>query len=148
MVYQDSFIQILSNKKDYIPVTSSSPDEPETLGAFLWGVRSDRKECSFDVDATLKFKRPSTASEFRDSNSDKYCFNSTNRYRCVAWGYPNLARINVILLCNFLSPFCLTINFRIFWTSAMAIWKIAHLNCSSMSSFLSVNRFCSLPIAK
>ena len=123
---------------DDICVTSSSTEQPETLGAFLCGKRSDRKECSFDVNAIFKFKRPSTAMELRFSH--KFNFNSTEHYY-DSWGSRKSARINVILLYHFLSIFCLTVNFRIFWTSAMVIWLIIHSNCSSTFQFLNANRF-------
>ena len=127
--------------KEHIHVTSSSPDQPETLGAFVCGRRSDRKECSFDVEATFKFKQSSINPEDLDSNSDKFCFNSTTHYD--AWGYFDFATIDVIFLIHTflthkLSHKPVTINFRIFWTSAMAIWLITHLKCSLMSPFLSV----------
>ena len=44
--------------KEYIRATPSTTDQLETLGAFVCGTRSDRKECSFDVGATFKFKNP------------------------------------------------------------------------------------------
>ena len=78
--------------KEDIRVTSSSSDQPETLGAFVCGKRSDRKECSFDVEESFKFKRPTTAQENRESH--KFCFNSTKQYE--SWGYRNFAKIDVI----------------------------------------------------
>ena len=102
--------------KEDILVTSSSTDQPEFLGAFVCGTRFDRKECSFDVHSTFKFKRPTSAQENRESH--KFCFNSTKQN--ASWGYRKLARIDVILdLLFVVIPF--TINFRIFWTFAMAI---------------------------
>ena len=78
----------------YIVVTSSSPEQPEFFAAFVYGGRSDKKECSFDVNGTFKFKRPSTAKEVRCSH--KFSFNSTNYYY-DNWGCHQLARIDVIL---------------------------------------------------
>ena len=81
--------------KKYIRVTSSSSDQPETLGAFLCGRRSDQKECLFIIDKTFKFKQDSADPEYWSSSSNKFVFNSTNHYH-NSWGYFNLARINVI----------------------------------------------------
>ena len=78
-------------RKEFFCVISSSP-EPETLGAFVCGTRSDQKECSFDVDAIFRFKRPSTAPDCRYSH--KFDFNSENRHY-DSWGYWDLARIDV-----------------------------------------------------
>ena len=78
--------------KANILVTPSSIDQPEALAAFVCGRRNDRKECSFDVDATFKFKRPSTAREFRYSH--KFSFNSAKN--CASWGDRQFARIDVI----------------------------------------------------
>ena len=130
--------------KKHIHVTPSSPDQPETLAAFVCGRRSDRKECSFDVDATFKFKQPTTAQENRFSH--KFVFDSTNQHY-DSWGSYGLAGIDVIfvILLAVILLALMTINFRIFWTSAMAIWPAAHLKCSSMSPFLSVDRFSVLP---
>ena len=128
-----------SNKSIYI--TPSSPDQPETFGAFVCGMRGDQKACSFIVNAIFKFKRPSTAKEIRYSH--EFSFNSTKHY--AAWGSPAFAKIDVILNFNFCQLF-LTTNFRIFWTRPMAIWLIIHLNCSLMYQSLNVNRFCCLLI--
>ena len=122
--------------KEYILVNSSSSNKPETLSAFLCGRRSDRKKCSFDVDKTFMFKQESADRENWGSISHKFGFDSTNYY--AAWGYYDIARIDVILFYQFLT---LIINFRIFWTSEKAIWLITHLKCSLMSPFQSANRF-------
>ena len=84
-------------KKDYISVTPSSSDQPETLAANVCGERSDQKECSFSVDATFKFKRPSTAREKR--YSQKFIFESTDKghYGYDSWGYVDFGKIDVIL---------------------------------------------------
>ena len=111
---------------EYICVTPSSSDQPETLAAFLCGRRSDRKECSFNVDEIFKFKQPSTAREYRLLR--KFSFDSTKDY--FDWGYRNFARIDVIFAFFYFFFIFLRINFRLFWTSAMAIWLINHLNCS------------------
>ena len=79
--------------KEFIQVTSSPSDQPETLATFVCGKRSDRKEFAFDVDATFKFKQPTTAQENRLSH--KFCFNSTKQYE--SWGYRNFAKTDVIL---------------------------------------------------
>ena len=79
--------------KKYIHVTSSSLDQPETLAAFVFGRRRDRKECSFNVDATSKFIQPDTAQE--DMESHKFVFSSTKQ--CIGWGRPEFARIDVFL---------------------------------------------------
>ena len=80
-------------KEYYISVTSSSSDQPETLAAFVFGRRRDRKECSFNVDATSKFIQPDTAQE--DMESHKFVFSSTKQ--CIGWGRPEFARIDVFL---------------------------------------------------
>ena len=81
--------------KEHKRVTSSSiNDQPETLGAFVYGTRSDGKKCSFDVDANFKFKRPSTAGGRRYS-SEKFSFNSTKHND--ARGYIQFGLIDVIL---------------------------------------------------
>ena len=89
--------------KEQKHVTSSSVnDQPETLAAFVCGRRSDLKECSFDVDAIFKFKRPLTAPKYR--YSQKFIFNSINQY-CESWGYTKVARIDVILTLSFFINF-------------------------------------------
>ena len=92
------FVKILlckycqTNNK-YIDVTSS-PDqlEPETLAAFVCGIRSDRKECSFDVGATFKFKQSDSVQQRRYFH--RFCFDSTKDY--YDWGYLDFVRIDVI----------------------------------------------------
>lgn len=79
--------------KEYVPITSSSM--PEFFGAFLCGIRTDQKECSFAVEAIFKFKRPSTAREIRYSH--KFVFKSTNQHY-DSWGCPAFVRIDVIFL--------------------------------------------------
>ena len=83
--------------KEYIHVTSSSPDQPETLGVFVHGIRSDQNECSFNVEATFKLRGISTAKQERYSH--KFCFTSTKNLD--TWSYRNFKRIDVILLCHF-----------------------------------------------
>ena len=145
--YTEWFIKIRLYKycqtsKQNIHVTSSSSEQPETLGAFLCGKRSDQKKCSFVVEATFKLRKIPRAMEWR--YSQKFCFTSTKS--CDIWGYRDFTKIDVILLYLFLLVL-LTTNFRIFWTRAMAIWLITHLKCSSMYHFLSVNKFCSLSLS-
>ena len=110
-----------TDKKNLL-VTPLSPEQPETLGLFLCGRRSDQKECSFDVGATFKFKRPRTAQKNRISN--KFCFNLTNHDE--SRGERRFGRIDVILALSFFLNF-FYVNFRIFWTRPMAIWLITHL---------------------
>ena len=86
---------------EYIRVTPSSPEQPETLGLFLCGRRSDQKECSFDVGATFKFKRPRTAQKNRISH--KFCFNLTNHDE--SRGERRFGRIDVILALSFFLNF-------------------------------------------
>ena len=95
------FVKILLCKycqtnKVYIPVTPSSIDPPETLGAFVCGMRRDRKECSFDVDATFKFKQPATASEYQLSH--KFSFNSTKYYE--TFGFPQIDVNYFVFFCQ------------------------------------------------
>ena len=80
--------------KQNIYVTPSSSDQPETLGAFVYGRRSDQKECSFNVGAIFKFKQPLRAENFGHF-SHKFIFNSTNDYD--ARGSRAVARIDVFL---------------------------------------------------
>ena len=120
-----------------IHVTPSSTERLETLVVFVCGRRSDQKEYSFAVDTILKFKQPIAAKEIQFSQ--KFEFTSTKNY--LAWGYRSFAKIDVILLYHFLSNFCLTVNFRIFLTSARAIWLIIHSSFSLTYQFLSVNEF-------
>ena len=104
-----------SNK--YIDVNSSSPEQPEFFATFVYGTRSDGKECSFDVEATVKFKRPPTAKEFRFSH--KFCFNLTTNF--FGWGgCSTVSRIDVILALLFVVIFFYH-KFSIFWTRARAI---------------------------
>ena len=71
------------NDEEYITVTSSSNDQPEKLGAFIFGRRRDRKDSSFIVYATLKFKQPPTAEGFRILGR-KLNLSKTNCYRsCI-----------------------------------------------------------------
>ena len=128
--------------KEYIPVTSSSPDQPDTLGVFVHGIRSDQKECSFNVEATFKLRGISTAKQERYSH--KFCFTSTKNLD--TWGYRNFKRIEVILLYRFFFPALSTTNFRIFWTWRMAIWLITHSNCSLTFQFQNVNESLDWPI--
>ena len=81
-----------TSKKEII-VSAASSDQPESLGIFLNGTRTDPKECSFDVDAIFKFKRPSTTPEYRYSH--KFVLNSMNQHY-DSWGYAKFARIEVI----------------------------------------------------
>ena len=90
-IYVQLFKYCLTSK-EYIRITSSSTEQPETLGVFVCGRRSDQKECSFDVDETFKFKRPLTAKEVRYSH--KFNFNSTRNLD--SWGSRQLSRIDVI----------------------------------------------------
>ena len=46
---------------------SISTDQPETLGVFVVGRRSDQKECSFNVEATFKLRVISIAYIHRNS---------------------------------------------------------------------------------
>ena len=137
------YCQCCQTNNDHILVNSTSTDQPETLGVFVYGVRSDQKECSFVVEATFKLKHISTAREWRYSH--KFCFTSTEN--CDSWGYRDFMRIDVILLIIFCQLFwLLTINFRIFWTSTKAICLITHSNCSLTFQFQNVNEFLDWPI--
>ena len=67
------------NERKYIHITPSSSDQPETLGACIFGERSDEKESSFIVNATFKFKQPSTADGF-EILGRRFYLNTTNDY--------------------------------------------------------------------
>ena len=86
---------------DDICVTSSSPEQPETLASFICGEHNDPKECAFDVDATFKFKQPIAAKEMKFSQ--KFEFALTKNY--TGYGYRNFAKIDVIFNLLFLSTF-------------------------------------------
>ena len=81
-----------ANKKT-IHIFPSSPDQPETLGAYVCGIRRDHKECSFDLDASFQLKSSSTTRELRYSH--KFVFNSTDYYN--SWGFPEFGKIDVFL---------------------------------------------------
>ena len=131
-------LKYCQTNKHHILVNSTSTDQPETLGVFVVGRRSDQKECSFVVETTFKLKHISTAREWR--NSHKFCFTSTKN--CDTWGYRDFMRIDVILFIIFCQLFwLLTINFRIFWTSTKDICLITHSNCSLMFQFQNMNEF-------
>ena len=83
--------------KESIRVTSSSLDTPETLCVFVYGRRSDQKECSFDVNANFKLKQSSTAIEKQFLQTCKFSFDSTKQHDSWAWGFPKFARIDVFL---------------------------------------------------
>ena len=81
------------NEKKYIHVTPSSNDQPETLGACIFGKRDDEKDSSFIVHATFTFKHPSTAEiVWFLATID---LNSTNDYH-KGWGVNDIAKIDVI----------------------------------------------------
>ena len=88
-----SLMKYCQNEKHYITVSPSSNDQPEKLGAFIFGRRRDRKDSSFIVYATLKFKQPPTGVGFRILG-EKLNLNKTNGYlQCILFdGMP----INVI----------------------------------------------------
>ena len=76
----------------YILINADTSDQPETLGAFVIGKGID---CSFDVVAKFKFKKPHPL-DAKNEFTIKFCFNSSNGYK-VSWGFYSLAKINVIL---------------------------------------------------
>ena len=88
-------------RNKYKIVKSTSPDQPETLGVFVYGRRRDQKECSCFVEATFKLRHISTAAEWR--YSQKFCFTSTKN--CESWGSRQFARIDVILASFFVGSF-------------------------------------------
>ena len=90
-----SLTKYCKNEKKYIHVTPSSNDQPEALGAGIFGKRSDAKDCSFIVNAPFKFKQPSQSQVkgFRFFGR-KFCLNTTNNYH-QGWGIDKIAKIDV-----------------------------------------------------
>ena len=82
------------NERKYIHITPSSSDQPKTLGACIFGTRSDEKDSSSIVNATFKFKQPSTAKEFRILGR-RFNLNTANGYH-QGWGVNEMAKIDVI----------------------------------------------------
>ena len=87
------------NEKKYIVIPPSSSDQPEALGACIFGTRSDEKDSSYIVNGTFKFKHPSMAEGFWVFG--KIDLNTTNDFH-LGWGDDNIAKIDVI---NFLLLF-------------------------------------------
>ena len=83
-------------EKKFIDVTPSSNDQPEALGACIFGKRDDEKDSSFIVNATFTFKRPSTAKVFRIW-ATRFDLNSTNDFH-QGCGVRAIATIDVIYL--------------------------------------------------
>ena len=88
---------------EYIIITPDSSDQPETLGAYIHGLRHHRyngidKDYSFDVEAQFKFKQVPTAGG--DNFTRKFCLNSSNGYN-YDWGTPELAKIEVAFIFAF-----------------------------------------------
>ena len=81
------------NEKKYIYVTPSSSDQPEALGAIIFGRRNNEKYSSFIVNATFKFKHPSMAEGFWLKG--KIDLNTTNDFH-LGRGDTNIAKIDVI----------------------------------------------------
>ena len=83
------------NKKKYIVVTPSSSYRPDTLGASIFGQESDeeQEDSSFIVNATFKFKQPSTAKEFFMLGR-RFNLNTANGYH-QGWGIDQIASIDV-----------------------------------------------------
>ena len=82
------------NGKNYIHITPSSNDQPETLGACIFGKRNDKKNSSFIVSATFKLKQSLMAGGFRTS-ARRFDLNATNDYH-QGWGVNAIAKIDVI----------------------------------------------------
>ena len=89
---------------EYIILEPNSSDQPETLGAYIYGSRADvGRYGSFVVEAQIEFKQVPTARG--DNFTHKFCLNSSNGYNYV-YGTPNLATIDVA----FIFPFLLNLN--------------------------------------
>ena len=82
------------NENKYIRVTPSSNDQPEALGARIFGERSDQKDSSYIVTANFKFKHPSMAKGFRFL-ATRFDLNSKNGYH-KGRGVYAIAKIDVI----------------------------------------------------
>ena len=80
-------------KNEYIDVTPSSSDQPEALGVCIYGKRSDEKDSSYIVNATLKLKQPSMAKGFLVIG--KIDLNTTNDYH-EGWDVNAITTIDVI----------------------------------------------------
>ena len=74
--------------------------QPETLGFFIHGSRHHvvEKDCSFDVEAQIKFNQVQTARGYNFTR--KFCLNSSNEYEQNR-GIPNLAKIEVAFIFAF-----------------------------------------------
>ena len=70
---------------------NETSDHPESLAAYILGRGEEGIDCSFDVEAKIKFKNPLDENKFKK----KFCFNSSNGYEDV-WGSLELTKINVI----------------------------------------------------
>ena len=88
-----ALVKYCQNKKKYIHVPPSSNNQPEALGAFIFGKRSDEKDSSYIVNATFKFKQPSTAKIFWFLV--RFDLNTTNDYQ-KGMGVNAKAKIDVI----------------------------------------------------
>ena len=89
-----SLMKYCQNENKYIFVTPSSNEQPENLVAFIFGRRSDRKDSSFIVYASINFKQPPTPVRFRILRR-KLNLNKANRYlQCIR--FDNRMPINVV----------------------------------------------------
>ena len=89
---------IVNNIRWYISVSTrkcrnvnETSDHPESLAAYILGRGEEGIDCSFDVEAKIKFKNPLDENKFKK----KFCFNSSNGYE-AGWGSLELTKINVI----------------------------------------------------
>ena len=82
----------------HIIITPDSSDQPETLGAHIYGSHSIKKDCSFDAEAQFKLKQVPTANDHNFTR--KFCLNSSNNYACCR-GTSKLAKIEVAFIFAF-----------------------------------------------
>ena len=81
--------------KKYILINAETSDQPESLAAVIKGKREKESiDCSFDVEAKIKFKQPHPMDDEKMSTR-KFCFNSSNGY-ADGLGSGDLAKINVV----------------------------------------------------
>ena len=99
-----AFLKFCQTSGEYIRIMSDSFYQPETLGFFIHGSRHHvvEKDCSFDVEAQIKFNQVQTARGYNFTR--KFCLNSSNEYEQNR-GIPNLAKIEVAFIFAFFIKF-------------------------------------------
>ena len=104
-----AFLKFCQTSGEYIRIMPDSFYQPETLGFFIHGSRHHavEKDCSFDVEAQIKFNQVQTARGYNFTR--KFCLNSSNNYTCGC-GTPRLAKIEVAFTFAFFIKFNLRLG--------------------------------------